>query len=301
VRLSVREVAKGKWQGILTALGFDNDIMNGKHQPCPSCGGVDRFRWDDKDGNGTFYCSQCGAGDGVTLVMRVKDWDFRHAALEIEKAAGFIKPQEIKQGKTDADIRTALRRMWQESKPVVAGDPVTQYLIGRGLMVPDGGAIRYAPSIWYRDDSMKLRCQAMLALVTGADGEGKSIHRTFLQGGKKASVATPKKLMPGFGVSGAAIRLFQPGPCLGIAEGIESAIGASMRFHVPVWAAISAGGMESWIPPEGVTEVVVFGDNDENMVGQRAAYALASRLNQKGLKVRVEIPSVAGKDWADHE
>lgn len=299
MRLSVREVAAGKWRGILAALGFDSAILDGKHRPCPACGGTDRWRFDDKGGNGSSFCSHCGATDGIGLVMKVKGIDFRTAAIEIEKAAGFVRAEESRPAKTDADIRAALRKMWLDSVPVTDGDPVSRYLTGRGLIVPQSPSLRYAPRIWYRDDVMKIKTQAMLALVTGADDEGKSIHRTFIQDGRKANVSVPKKLMPGFGVSGAAVRLFQAGPCVGIAEGIESAIGASMRFQVPVWSAISAGGLESWIPPYGTREVVVFGDNDENMVGQRAAYALASRLSGRGLKVRVEIPAETGKDWAD--
>jgi hypothetical protein len=36
-----------------------------RHQACPVCGGSDRFRFDDKEGRGTWFCNQCGAGDGL--------------------------------------------------------------------------------------------------------------------------------------------------------------------------------------------------------------------------------------------
>jgi putative DNA primase/helicase len=181
------------------------------------------------------------------------------------------------------------------------GDPVVQYLTGRGLVVPETPSLRYHPSLSYRDGNAYVgKFQAMIGLVTGADGQGTSIHRTYLQNGKKAEVSSAKKLMtPIAGVSGSAVRLFPVSPALGIAEGIESALGASMRFQRPVWSAISAHGMESFIPPEGVREVFVFADNDESMVGQKAAYALASRLSGLGIAASVEIPKKAGQDWAD--
>ena len=68
-RLDVRTAARGRWRGILHSLGMDERSLSGKHCPCPLCGGKDRFRFDDKDGRGTYYCSGCGAGDGVKLAM----------------------------------------------------------------------------------------------------------------------------------------------------------------------------------------------------------------------------------------
>ena len=36
--------AVGKWQSIFSSLGID--VGNGKHCPCPVCGGKDRFRFE---------------------------------------------------------------------------------------------------------------------------------------------------------------------------------------------------------------------------------------------------------------
>ena len=70
-RLDVRTVAAGRWRSILSTLGMDDKALSGKHCACPMCGGKDRFRFDDKDGRGTFFCSGCGAGDGVKLAMGI--------------------------------------------------------------------------------------------------------------------------------------------------------------------------------------------------------------------------------------
>lgn len=78
--IPLKDRARGRWHGILQALGVDRQFLNDKHGPCPVCGGKDRFRFDDRDHRGTFFCSFCGAGDGVTLVMRVKGLDFKTAA-----------------------------------------------------------------------------------------------------------------------------------------------------------------------------------------------------------------------------
>ncbi len=84
----IREVklkANGQWQGILSAVGADVPVNT--HTACPACGGKDRFRFDDKDGNGTFICNQCGAGDGLDLVQRVLGVGVTEAAREV---AGII-------------------------------------------------------------------------------------------------------------------------------------------------------------------------------------------------------------------
>ena len=62
----IKAAAQYRWQEIHAAIGIDPRYLKNKHQPCPACGGKDRFRYNDKDGNGTFICSHYhnGAGDG---------------------------------------------------------------------------------------------------------------------------------------------------------------------------------------------------------------------------------------------
>ena len=138
----------------------------------------------------------------------------------------------------------------------------------------------------------------MLATVAAPDGKALSIHRTYIQNGQKAPVASPKKLMQGFPIAGAAIRLTPISQVLGIAEGIETALAASELFEVPVWSCISAQGVESFEPPAGVEHVIVFADNDLNFAGQAAAYRAANRLKLKGFDVEVAVPPIMG-DWLD--
>ena len=68
--------------------------------------------------------------------------------------------------------------------------------------------------------------------------------------------------------------------------------------EVPVWSCISTSGIESFEPPEGVRELIVFADNDPNFAGQKAAFAVAHRLKLKGFGVEVIVPPEHG-DWLD--
>jgi len=76
--------------------------LTNKHQACPACGGKDRFRFDDKEGRGTYICSNCGAGDGVDLLQKYTGWGFAEAAQFTEDTLG-IKPKP-RQSKAPARI-----------------------------------------------------------------------------------------------------------------------------------------------------------------------------------------------------
>ncbi|HAT1597688.1 TPA: hypothetical protein I8Y58_002953, partial [Legionella pneumophila] len=77
--------AQGQWPKILSALGIDKSYLKNKHGECPVCGGKDRFRFDDKEGRGTFYCNQCGSGNGVKLLQNFHRCSYLEAIKKVEK------------------------------------------------------------------------------------------------------------------------------------------------------------------------------------------------------------------------
>ena len=83
---SPKELASGKWFFLLSSLGVDQNFLKNKHGPCPICGGKDRFRWDNKNGMGTFICNQCGSGDGYRLLEMYHGWDFYKALEEVKRS-----------------------------------------------------------------------------------------------------------------------------------------------------------------------------------------------------------------------
>ena len=90
--------AMGRWPEILAALaGLSEAELRDRHQPCPLCGGTDRYRFDDKDGSGSWFCNQCGgkdqrggAGSGMDLLMRRQGWSFVEAARQVEAFLGLV-------------------------------------------------------------------------------------------------------------------------------------------------------------------------------------------------------------------
>ena len=118
----------------------------------------------------------------------------------------------------------------------------------------------------------------------------------------------PKKLMRPIvsrATRGAAIRLHEPAGTLALAEGIETALAVHQATSVPTWATISSGGMQAIHLPDTVVKVDIWADRDRSETGERAADALASRLQEEGRIVRVLVPPVPigteakSVDWLD--
>lgn len=289
--------ARGKWRGILQQMGIEGKFLTGKHCPCPLCGGVDRFRFDNKDGSGSFICSQCGAGNGFDLLVKFTGQAFRDVAQRVDQIVGNVEaePEPVK---LDDEARVAmLNRVWKASKPITPTDMAGRYLAGRGIELA-----QFPKDLRYHPD-----CRApngncyptMLAMVRDGEGNPVTIHRTFLSERGKADMTEPRALMPGQLREGSCIRLSPVVEHIGIAEGIETAFRASQRFGLPVWSTINATLMAKWVVPVGVERITIFGDNDAKFGGAAAAYALAHRLAVKGFIVDVLIPDERGRDWAD--
>ncbi|MCP4570559.1 MAG: hypothetical protein GY841_23490 [FCB group bacterium] len=291
--------AQGRWPGVFEH--FRINVGDGSHQPCPICGGIDRFRYDG-EGDGGYICGQCGAGDGFSLIKKVKGWSFGDTVKAVADIVGGVEYTPKKQW-TKRDSRIALQDVWNSTKSLTGSDPVSKYLHSREIMLnPDN--VRFHPACY--DYESRSRYPAMIARVHNTEGKPVSIHRTYLAWNepRKADIDSPKKLMTGTEkLTGAAIRLLKPGgmfkpDTIGVAEGIETALACASMFFIATWACISTSVLKNFVPPKGIRKVIVFGDNDLNLAGQEAARVLANTLNEKDYIVNVSIPDFPG-DWAD--
>lgn len=305
----LKQRLKGRWRDVLIAAGIDEEFLTGKHTPCPVCGGKDRFRFDDKEGEGTWFCNQCQpqAGDGFSLLQKKFGYNFGEILEEVEEILWNLSntPTKSMPYKKLPDPKIALNSVWRSAKDLTKPNPVTRYLKARKIILqPDN--VRFSLKC-YEPDSRK-DFIATIAKVENKDGIPICIHRTYLETTlpRKAAIAEPKKFMPGTEpLAGSAIRLFQPGvgeypnDILGIAEGIETAISATQLFKVATWAVGNTALMEKWLPPEEYKQILIFGDNDSNFAGQKAAMILASRLCKLGKIVIVKFPEKVDTDWND--
>lgn len=288
-----KDLAQGKWPSVLTQLGISARALDGKHHKCPANGeGEDRFRFANRNGSGNFFCA-CSQGDkgGLALVMCCRGISYAEAAKEVERVVGAAAPEEERQKR---DPRVALNRIRERLKK--PSDAVLSYLKARGLELAPG--LRQARLIYWGDAGSMGTFDCMVGRIDSPTGKAQSYHVTYLQDGNKAPVPCARKVMPPVEtITGGAIRLYPGADRMGVAEGIETAIAAHMLTGLPVWAAVTAGGIESFQPPKDCTHLTVFGDADTSFTGQAAAYALARRMVRSGVACEVSIPPAG--DWND--
>lgn len=106
-------LASGQWLNILNNLC--GDIAYKKAQPCPACGGKDRFTFDDLEGRGTYVCRGCGSGDALSLVAKVHGINARQAALMVAPYVGLLTKKTIDTATIERGVRKAEQAKAQEA------------------------------------------------------------------------------------------------------------------------------------------------------------------------------------------
>jgi putative DNA primase/helicase len=296
------------WREVLVACGVDEKYLRNKHGPCPACGGKDRFRYDNKRGQGNFFCNNCGSGDGFKLVMCVSSCTFIEARRRVLQAARLdsgpsMAPMQARRYEPDEPaIAKPTRRvvsLLKESCAIEDCDPARNYLASRGLWpLPENARLKAHPSVEYWHDSKRVgRFPALVTAIRNSDAGLVTVHVTYLTPeGFKLSEHEPRKILsPMTGHEGCAARIMEaPGDTMGIAEGIETALSAAKLTGIPTWAAINTSLLAKFDPPESVGKLVIFADRD--VPGLEAASQLMQRLQEK---VRLEIRTPKAKDWND--
>lgn len=115
----VRAAALGHWVSVLGDLGVSSSSLDGNHSSCPGCGGNDRFRFDDRNGEGTFLCSQGTgeilSGDGVALVAHARGIKWSEA---VEVLGDLLIPDEARSGRSQAPRDPRERPLPEAPRPV---------------------------------------------------------------------------------------------------------------------------------------------------------------------------------------
>lgn len=292
---------------ISTALGYAPDTI----EP----GRLQRFATNGRRGDTSGWCMlfadlRGGAyGDfrqGISETWHATDRAMMTRSQRAELARQVMRAtaeREAEQRRQWAANAQRIAALWAECRPLVPGDPVTLYLKRRGFggVWPLPACLRFHPALPYWHEGERIGdFAAMVAPLVAPDGRIVALHRTYLtRDGHKADVPTVRKLTGAAGsLAGACIPLHEPERgCIGVAEGVESAVAAWLASSVPTAAAYSAGNLAAYVWPPGVRRIVVFADNDA--AGADAADKLRQRARRAGLLCEVLTPTAPGSDWAD--
>ncbi|EPU3564141.1 primase-helicase zinc-binding domain-containing protein [Escherichia sp. MOD1-EC4550] len=293
MKMNVTDTVKqacGHWPRILPALGVT--VIKNRHLTCPVCGGSDRFRFDDKEGRGTWFCNQCGAGDGLKLVEKVFGVTPSEAAGKVNAETGNLPPVApeviaVAEAETEADRKAAATlavRLMEKTRPATSnayltckGFPALECLTLTAMHKTGGVTFRAGDVVVPLYDNTGVLVNLQLI---NADG----LKRTLKGGQVKGAchIIEGKK---------------QAGKRLWIAEGYATALTVHHLTGETVMVALSSVNLLSLASlarqKYPACQIVLAADRDLNGDGQSKAAAAADAC--EGI---VALPPVFG-DWND--
>jgi putative DNA primase/helicase len=195
----------------------------------------------------------------------------------------------------EAALRNRAREIWDKSL-AIPGTAAQSYLAARGLheLSP---ALRFNRRTPLGSRASVIYRPALIAGLREA-GDLVAVHRTFLahDASKLASdLIDPRRLLGR--PRGGAVVLAPAGSTLGLAEGIETAMSASILLDLPVWATLGSERLAHIAVPELVQQLVILPDNDP--AGHAAAANAVTAYSHEGRTVEVIWPPAPFNDWND--
>lgn len=335
----IKDRARGNWKSIHISLGILPKYLTGKHSPCPHCGGKDRYRYTDHNGEGGYICNQCGSGDGFALLMLVLGYSFTEARDVVAKQLGYdvktgVNPSSLppkpplpkRQLTTPKDKLKHIQGFLWGARAITAVSPAGRYLTHRGL---DWRVIsRGLHDVFFRDldywtaspyaKPLKVGTYPAMVAPIRLNGELMGVHITYLQKAltgensafeklvikhpQTGGSLTAKKMQSRYtgALTGASVQLYTPQDgILAVCEGIETALAVRELYGMPTWAGLSAWGVRNIALPADLKKLYIIADNDDNQTGQDASRDLANRAIMAGIEVKHWQPQTVGFDALD--
>ncbi|WP_243080841.1 primase-helicase zinc-binding domain-containing protein, partial [Klebsiella pneumoniae] len=296
MKMNVTDTVKqacGHWPRILPALGMK--VIKNRPQACPICGGdarSDRFRFDDQEGRGTWYCNRCGAGDGLKLVEKVFGISAPEAARKVNAVTGHLPPVAPEviaatDAGTEVDRKAAAAlavRLLEKTRPAT----------GNAYLTRKGFAGRECLTLTTSHKTGGVAYRAGDVVVPLYDGTGALVNLQFI------NAEGLKRTLKGGQVKGACHTFEgqkQAGKRLWIAEGYATALTVHHLTGETIMVALSSVNLLSLASlarqKHPACQIILAADRDLNGTGQNKATAAAQAC--EGI---VALPPVFG-DWND--
>lgn len=293
----------GAWRQTLE--GYGCHLPSGRHHgPCPMCGGKDRFRFDDKDGRGTWFCSQCDpqSGGGLLLLSRFLGKPTVEVANELlgnttERSRAPVYRAIV----SDDQIRKANHEQARKGAEALLACSELRphpYMSDRGL---DGLWLVNGEPIMGRDRGIIQPGELLLVPAYKAEGDG-----SMLVNVQKIKNNKDKEKRPIYGGDMAAVyhKLDGHHKLIAIAEGYATGVTVNQVTGATTYCAFNTGNLAAvaaWASGQhpGVP-VVLFADHDELDIthqwrpGEKFAKDAAAPIG-----ATVALPPELG-DWDDY-
>ena len=278
---------------------------------------------------GFYHCQGCGAhGTAIDFVMRHRGLGFTEAVTELlglpaQRPREDRVPQRRAPADRADDVARA-REIWAEATTDYRLVPL--YLYSRWLPDTPPPTIREHPALFC--PRREVRMPALVAAFQASSGRVTAVQRIWLEDrfevGNEKGTRIPDAPKMAKGVLGdGAMRLARPGPLLGLAEGLETALACLKLFRTPTWGlgGLSRLGypahdtqptdgskprrVESrppsvWVPDE-VQYLQIFADGNE--IGRTVAEFAAEWWNRAwrgtGRRAEAVLPEVGYGDFQD--
>ncbi|AUG84978.1 hypothetical protein MAELSTROM_59 [Pseudoalteromonas phage Maelstrom] len=286
----------GSWQTVLSNYGCQ--LPSGrKHGPCPVCGGKDRFRFDDKNGRGTWYCSQCepSSGGGLLLLSRFIGKSVMETAKELigDDVNKTIAPKRVHVVNHDEVRAKNIEQAKIGAKSLMASAVAGghEYMDNKGLdgeWLVNGEAIYSKQGIIPKGDLLLVpvykKCELVNVQKITKDGEKRPLFGGDMQGvqhivsGKEKSIA--------------------------VVEGYATGITINKLTGFKTYVAFNTGNLESAVKQVKLdhpnANIIVFGDHDKiDPAHNRRPGEYYANKAADPFAAKVALPPELG-DWDDY-
>jgi phage/plasmid primase-like uncharacterized protein len=291
----------GAWRQTLE--GYGCRLPSGRHHgPCPVCGGKDRFRFDDKDGRGTWFCSQCDpqSGGGLLLLSRFLGKPTTEVANELlGNTPERSRAPAYRSFVSDDQIRKANHEQARKGAEALLASSELRphsYMSDRGL---DGLWLVNGEPIMGRDRAIIQPGELLLVPSYKAEGDGSMLVNI-------QKIKATKEKRPIYGGDMAAVyhKLDGHQRLIAIAEGYATGVTVNQVTGATTYCAFNTGNLAavaSWVAGQHPSApVVLFADHDElDPVHQWRPGEKFAKDAAAPIRATVALPPKLG-DWDDY-
>jgi hypothetical protein len=205
-------------------------------------------------------------GDDIIVHSHAGD-DWRECKRHVESLLGETsrRREVLPQPSGDGDRSERARSLWAEARNP-RGTAAERYLKSRSIPLTNTSALRFHHRCpWPGGERHPCLLAAFRDLVTD---ELVAVHRIRVDRPDFWPKTERAMLGP---VKGAAVKLVPITDTLAVAEGVETALAASLLGHGPAWALGSAGAVERLPVLPGIERLILLAENNEASVSATTA------------------------------